>query len=381
MNANARTAIAAIRSELNAAFPERRNVVDGLLAAILSGQHVLLLGLPGTAKSALTRVLSGALGGGYFERLLTRFSVPEELFGPVSLKGLEQDRYERVIAGQLPEARFAFLDEVFKANSAILNALLTLINERTYHNGNVRLRCPLVSVFGASNELPDGKDLEALWDRFLLRFDVQYLVQPANFRRMLLASEPAITAALSPADLAAAQAEVDAVRVTDATVDALITIRDSLRAEGIVVSDRRWKQALRLTRAVAWLAGSAETCPEDLTVLSDCLWREPKERAKLAAIVGRHADPAGAKVQEILDAARELTAATNAQRGNPEAFVAAAVKSNRDLQAQVRKLRTMETDATPRTRGAIGDAVTEINAIAQDFARAVSAGMGLRSAS
>jgi hypothetical protein len=123
-------------------------------------------GSPGTAKSALVRAIAQAFGGSYFERLLTKFSTPEELFGPISLKALEQDRYERVTAGKLPEAEFAFVDEVFKANSAILNSLLTAMNERLFHNDGAPAQMPLVSLFGASNELPEGKELEALFDRF-----------------------------------------------------------------------------------------------------------------------------------------------------------------------------------------------------------------------
>jgi len=119
-----------LRSDLSARFPERREVIDGALCAVLAGEHILLLGPPGTAKSALVRAIAQAFGGRYFERLLTKFSTPEELFGPVSLKALEQDRYVRVVTGKLPEAEFVFVDEVFKSSSAILNSLLTAMNER-----------------------------------------------------------------------------------------------------------------------------------------------------------------------------------------------------------------------------------------------------------
>jgi MoxR-like ATPase len=169
-----------LRAYLSTRFPERKDVIDGALAAVLAGEHVLLVGPPGTAKSALARAIAQAFGGNYFERLLTKFSTPEELFGAISLKALEQDRFARVTSGKLPEAEFAFVDEVFKANSAILNSLLTLVNERVFHNDGQPVACPLVSMFGASNELPEGKDLEALFDRFLLRFEVGYLLRPAN---------------------------------------------------------------------------------------------------------------------------------------------------------------------------------------------------------
>src|SRR6266508_697306 len=178
---NALTAIHQLRKELSTRFPERREVIDGALCAVLAGEHVLLLGPPGTAKSALVRAIAQAFGGTYFERLLTKFSTPEELFGPISLAALEKDRYSRVVTGKLPEAHFAFADEVFKANSAILNSLLTAMNERLFHNDGAPTQMPLVALFGASNELPDGKELEALFDRFLLRFDVQYLLRPSSF--------------------------------------------------------------------------------------------------------------------------------------------------------------------------------------------------------
>jgi MoxR-vWA-beta-propeller ternary system protein len=171
-----------LRASLMAQFPERKDVIDGSLAAVLAGEHVLLIGPPGTAKSALVRCLAQVFGGSYFERLLTKFSTPEELFGPISLQGLAQDRFVRLTAGKLPEAEFAFVDEIFKSNSAVLNALLSVINERVFHNDGAPVRCPLVSLFAASNELPEGKELEALFDRFLLRFDVGYLLVAANLR-------------------------------------------------------------------------------------------------------------------------------------------------------------------------------------------------------
>ena len=164
---------------------ERDVPVRLLLLAALAGEHVLLVGPPGTAKSELARRLHGAfVDAPYFERLLTRFSVPEELFGPLSLKALEQDRYERLIDGFLPTAQVAFLDEVFKANSAILNALLTLLNEREFDNGAGRTKVPLVTVVGATNDVPDDESLLAFYDRFLLRVPVQP-VADASFVALL----------------------------------------------------------------------------------------------------------------------------------------------------------------------------------------------------
>lgn len=371
--------ITALRAELMSRFPERQHVIDGSLAAVLAGEHVLLLGPPGTAKSALVRVLAQAFGGSYFERLLTKFSTPEELFGPVSLKGLEADKFTRVTIGMLPEAEFAFVDEVFKANSAILNALLSVVNERLFHNDGKPTPVPLVTMFGASNELPEGKELEALFDRFAMRFEVGYLLRPQHLRDVLLAPDPKSGITLDMKTLRAAQAEVVKVKVTDATVDALISIRDAGKSEGIVASDRRWKKSLRLVQAAAWMAGEKQTCPEDLTLLVDALWREPKERSKVAKLVGRLADPVAMQATEILDAARETAdKVAGLQSGDRKQYIAQAAQALETFTQQVSKLQKLGKSAGRRAKDSIDAANDDITAMHEELARSVSSGLGLR---
>ena len=144
-----------IRQALNSKFFEREKEVEGILVALLSRQHMLMIGPAGTAKSALSSELAKIIEGTvYFQWLLTKFSTPEEVFGPLSLKGLEQGVYKRITTSKMPEANLVFLDEIFKANSAILNSLLTLINERLFYNNGSPVQVPLMSVIGASNEYP-----------------------------------------------------------------------------------------------------------------------------------------------------------------------------------------------------------------------------------
>ncbi len=233
---------------------ERETPVRLALLAALAGEHVLLIGPPGTAKSALARRLHRAFANTrYFERLLTRFSTPEELFGPLSLKALEDDRYERLTDGFLPTAGIAFLDEVFKANSAILNALLTLLNEREFDNGTQRLRTPLVSVVAASNEVPDDESLQAFFDRFLLRVPVAP-VADANFGALLALEDAAtsVEAPITPAERDAITAAAADVKLSDDFVAACAALRAWLAQERQpALSDRRWRQFVALARTAA----------------------------------------------------------------------------------------------------------------------------------
>ena len=146
-----------IKRYLNTIFIERENQINGIIASVIAGENALLLGGAGVAKSALINGLAETFTGAkYFQWLLTKYTVPEELFGSLSLKELEMGIYRRNVSGKLPEAHISFVDEIFKANSAILNTMLTILNERVFHNNGSPMQCPLISMFGASNELPEA---------------------------------------------------------------------------------------------------------------------------------------------------------------------------------------------------------------------------------
>jgi len=299
--------VQAVRLDLEKNLLERETVIELAMLALLIGEHLLLLGPPGTAKSLLVRsVCERIQNATYFERLLTRFSTPEELFGPLSLPALENGRYERIRAGTLLEALIGFIDEIWKANSSILNSLLSVANERIYHEGGKATQVPLLSLFAASNETPEDSSLNALYDRFLLRATVSPLVDDDSIRRLLDLTPAPPAASLTLDEIRAAQDEVDAIPLTDSAREAIIEIRHGLEAEGVSASERRWRACARLVRARAWLDGESTTNDEHCEVLSHALWSDPEHIRVVERVVSKIANPLNLEAVELEDAARDL---------------------------------------------------------------------------
>jgi MoxR-like ATPase len=299
--------LAAIRDELNRQFFERAELIDGALCALLSASHLLVIGPPGTAKSMLADELCCRIAGAnYFQWLLTKFSTPEELFGAVSLKSLEQDDYRRVTDHKLPEAHIAFLDEIFKANSSILNALLTVINERIFHNGRERVAVPLITMFGASNELPDEEELTALFDRFMLRFTVDYIGEDFRFLKMLEGTPASERTVLSFAELDELRAAARAIALPGGILQAIAGLRRDLAGQQIIASDRRWRNALAILRAHALLCARPQVGEDDLPFLEHVLWKDPEELPKVRDALRRLVKGFEDEARELLIQGQEL---------------------------------------------------------------------------
>jgi MoxR-like ATPase len=318
-----------LANQLKAQFFERESIISGMLCAAIAGEHVLLLGQPGTAKSALVRSFCGGFSGAfYFEWLLSKYSVPEELFGPLSLAGLKRGIYSRVTTGKLPEAEIVFLDEIFKSNSGVLNSLLSAINERKFHDGNAVKTIPLRLCVGASNELPDGAELAALYDRFLVRYWVEPIKSRKSLAAMLVAGEQQSGICASLKDWTTAQDEARQIPIPAAAVDDLLKLKASLEGQGVTASDRRWKRVVGLLRANAWLSEDNEVSTDHFEILADCLWSDPATRPAVAAAVAAVVGSAVAQARRILDT---LSVARQAVPAKPTGTGQAIVDWQRQL--------------------------------------------------
>jgi MoxR-like ATPase len=332
----------AIREELQQLFLERTELIDGALAALLASQHVLIIGPPGTAKSMLADELCRRISGAsYFQWLLTKFTTPEELFGAVSLKALEADDYRRVTSNKLPEAHIAFLDEVFKASSSILNAILTIINERLFHNGRQVSPVPLLTLFSASNELPEDDELLALYDRFLLRFVVGYISEEFRFLKMLQAKEPTTRTTISLDELRQMQTEARALSIPPIVLRGLADIRRELQKKNIVASDRRYRQSLSLLQALAYVYGRAAVAESDLFFLEHVLWKEPAEQGEVHNVIHGLIHGYEEEVQEWLFQTRELRDYAEREWENKEQQARAVIETHTKIRHILSKIEEL----------------------------------------
>ncbi|WP_028548273.1 AAA family ATPase [Paenibacillus sp. UNC451MF] len=268
---------------LESRFLEREELIRLLLLGLMSNENVLLIGPPGTAKSQLARGISQLFGGGrWFDYLLTRFTTPDEMFGPVSLQQLKQDLYVRQTEGYLPSSHFAFLDEIFKANSAILNALLSILNERIFFNGREKENVPLFFLMAASNELPEDNDqLTALYDRFLIRYEVGFIKQMSSYERMFqLPTEP-LPSLLSLRDVEAVRSKAEQVTIPEPYIYMLYRLKTEMEAKEYSLSDRRWRKIGQVWKTSAALNDRSSVNVWDTVYTPHMLWDYPEDQTVL----------------------------------------------------------------------------------------------------
>ena len=278
---------------------EREEIISVCLLAALTGQNTFLLGPPGTAKSLIARRLANVFQEGeYFEYLMHRFSTPEEIFGPVSLTELKKDNLERKTKDFLPKANFAFLDEIWKSSPAILNTLLTLINEKLFRNGSKIEQAPLKSLISASNETPpENQGLEALYDRFVVRLFVRPMEQRENFEKLLQGKEVKSKIEIDNSkyqitneQLAEWKEKIAEIKISQETLDVIQEIKTQFAYKKneklkVYVSDRRWRNIATLLKGSAFFCGRAETNLSDALLLRHCLWTTRENHDAVIKIV------------------------------------------------------------------------------------------------
>lgn len=302
-----------ILDEVSSKFFERRNVIEGVLLAILSKEHAFILGPPGTGKSALCReVFSRITGATYFEALLSKSRPAEAILGPVDIPRLRDDgdmirKYE----GYLPTANFAMLDEVGKMSPTLGHDLLSVVLERRLHQVDPLTKqswvnVPLYSFIGGSNELPttESDDAAAAWDRMLVRLTVDYIQESGNFAAMLT-SDLSSTGLETTVDFKDLQDAVDnvvpSIPIPVDVQEAVLRLKDTLRTEDIFPSDRRWKQSMKLLKASAFLQGRAQVEEDDVQVLRHSLWDTPSQIQKVERASLAVANPAAEAAMALLD--------------------------------------------------------------------------------
>ena len=290
---------------INMGIYEKETELSLSLLAALAGESVILLGPPGVAKSMVARRLKLAFdGANSFDNLMSRFSTPDEIFGPVSISKLkDSDKYERNTEGYLPTADVVFLDEIWKAGPAIQNTLLTVINEKLFRNGDTEVHLPLKLLLAASNELPtQGEGLEALWDRFIIRIECGNIKDVSRFNAMLLDNtvdddiEVKDGLQITDEEYINWDKAINMLAVSEEVLRVINVIRKSLGSvtiaqtderHNVYVSDRRWKKIVRLLRTSAFVHDRNEVTADDLLPIYNCLWQEPEECEGIRAIVIR----------------------------------------------------------------------------------------------
>lgn len=301
--------VESLQTALNAELVERENEVHGMIIALLSGQHAFLLGTPGVGKSFLIDRLTAYIEGTkLFKILMTRFTTPEEVFGPLDIPALEHSRYCRLTEGYLPWCNIAFSDEIWKSNSSILNAKLGILNERTFRNDGQVNEVPLHTMFCASNELPEGDGLAAIYDRVLLRYEVKPVKETSSFVQMLqtrVVEHP--MPILTFDEILTAKKEADALPINPKVYDTLAELRATLRDKGIEPTERRFAQAISILRAEAWMDGAEAVEREHVSILSNVLWDRPEQQADVEKIVLDVANPMEKRILELMGTVEKLS--------------------------------------------------------------------------
>lgn len=309
--------------ELSRTFLERRRIIQAAVLALLSKEHMFIVGPPGTAKSALIRSICGLFDGAeYFEAILSKTRPAESVLGPYDIPALrDHGHLHRKFNGFLPTANLSMLDEMGKMSPTLGHDLLAVVLERVLHQvngGRSYIDVPLYTVFGGSNELPtnESDDAAALWDRMLVREVVDYLQESSNFAAMLTGKVQPPTTVIPWADMAHVIDDVvPDIRIPSDVVETVLQLREALLQEDIVVSDRRWKASMKLLQSSAFMNGRSEASVDDIQVLRHSLWDMPNQISKVERLSLSVSNPIAEKALGLLEKAEEIAGEIRDSKG------------------------------------------------------------------
>lgn len=363
-----------VKRTLKGLFIGRDQAVDLLVLATVCKEHLLLIGPPGTAKTAIINCYTNLIDAQEFTYLLTRFTEPSELFGPLDVAAFQQGTYHICTQGMLPEAQIVFLDEVFQGSSAILNSLLTILNERKFYNGSQRQAVPLICLIGASNSVPDDPSLHAFADRFVLRLEVnkvedsqidELLQQGWELERERIEADKLATANQAVSKVLPSVKLQDILELHGKLMEVNISniqpaygqlVRE-MRVEGIDFSDRRVVKGLKLIAGATLLRGAASAESIDLWPLFH-LWDRPEEADVLKTVLNPRLEEAGLDSIKISRPVAEIimdleTLAAQKPYLSSESSVGAHVMALNKLRQELIANHPQDTDARKQVEAVI----------------------------
>lgn len=332
-----------ISYETTEVVPERRILTNTLIRVGPDGKE---LDREVTTEEVIAEITKTKVEPGYFQWLLTRYTTPEEVFGPPSLQHLELGEYKRNVSHKLPKARIAFLDEIFKANSSILNALLTIMNERLFFNNGDGIEVPLGTIYAASNEMPEGDELHALWDRLHFRHSIRPVQDGGSFINMLSKPrddnpEPILTWD----EVVIAQEAAEKVKLPSDIFESLKTLRDNLRKEGIEPTERRFVESLKIIRAEAFLNGRETADIDDMRSLQHVMWSREEEMKEVTRKVLDLSNPIDREAHDLKERVESLEAELHRaikDADNPKAVAKSAVEVHGKLHKAKARMDELE---------------------------------------
>ncbi len=360
---SAHASLIALRDDLRGALFEREREVDSLLLALIAREHVFMFGLPGVGKSLLTNTFADACSKEYVAKLLSRVSTYEDVFGGLKVSGIMEDRYERISKGYAQSAQILLLDEIWKCNGAVLNSLLTILNERFFDDSGTRYAVPLEVCVGCSNETPEDESLAALYDRFLFRHDVAELRDRRNIMAILRGHKARVAARLSDEEIEILRSAAEVVDV-EPVLDLAFDVFVALEREGFRVSTRRKGATMKAIRASAVLAGRSAATSADLLRIADCVWDDPSDAARVYGIVSAIALPKLGEALSLLDAAIEQYSTVDLGAVSPDS-ISATSRVNRELKRIASEVSGLGDDP------AIVEVATKIRRMQVEIASAV----------